>query len=145
MAILGRAVGEVAPASASRSFWGAHQKGFALLPAELRDDIIASGAVVLVRAVRDGQSKFGPTWFTDVEYAGDIWTIAQSHNEVRDRIMLGMRDFVMTSGPLPATIQGFETASGPGFDLAPPPDEFMALDSGDSGPEPPRSFTDTPF
>ena len=120
-----------ARAKAAASFWAKNEKNLTLLPEVYRDDIVASGAVVLIHAVRDGSSKHGPTWFADIEYRGEVWTMPQSHNQVRDRFMLNAMDYIPAFGPLPATIISFETPKGTAFDFAPPPADYLdALGSG---------------
>ena len=126
------AVEAAAKAKAAADFWGRNPKGgYTLLPEVYRDDIVASGAVVLIHAVRDGSSKHGPTWFADIEYRGEIWTMPQSHNQVRDRFLLNAIDYIAAFGPLPAVIISFDTPKGTAFDFASPPAEYLdALASG---------------
>lgn len=120
-----------AKAKLIKSFWEKNANGYTLLPEVYRDDIVASGAVVLVHAVRDGETKHGATWFTDMEYRGEMWTWPQSHNVVRDRFMLNARDYISAFGPLPAIIVSYDSVKGQGFDYAAPPDDYLgALESG---------------
>ena len=133
------------------------QKGYTILPEHLRDEIASTGAVIFLHAIRDGETKFGPTWFTDIEYRGELWTMPQSHNEMRDRFMLNAIEYTKAFGPLPAVIEAFSAKGGDGWDFAPPPAEYMqALASGtgeiggsdtvQAGQDDlPRDFTDVPF
>jgi hypothetical protein len=107
------------------AFWDQNRKGYALLPEDVKEEIANIGAVVIVHAIRDGETKFGPTWFTDIAYGVDMWTFAQSHNQLRDRTLLALKDFLALNGPMPATIEAFSTASGTGYDLAQPSQEAL--------------------
>ena len=128
-----------------RKFWAMNNKGHTMLPAVYRDDIVATGEVIAVHAIRDGESKFGPTWFSTVEYRGQLWTVAQSHNEMRDPFMLAAIDFINDFGPMPVTLEGFSAKGGDGYDFAAPPEDYLdALGSGtgEIGGVIPGSFED---
>ena len=140
---LGSPTEAAARAKAAASFWDKNEKGHTLLPDVYRDDIVASGAVVMIHAIRDGETKFGPTWFADIEYSGELWTMPQSHNQLRDRFMLNAQDYIAAFGPLPATIEAFDAKGGSGFDFGKPPADY--LDALGSGTGEIGGGDDTPF
>lgn len=117
---LAQANGRVASAQMTGAFWKQHAKTNAMLPDQVRDAIVDSGASVLVHAIRDGQSKHGPTWFIDIEFAGATFTLPQSHNQMRDPMLLGLADFIRMNGAVACGIESFPTPKGTGFDLCPP-------------------------
>ena len=116
-------------AAAIERFWQANNKGLPLIPEDIQATIEQNGETVVIHVIRDGTSKFGPTWFTDIERAnGERWCCPQSHNQVRDPLMLNLQRFVSEYGPMPVSMVGFDTDLGHGWDFAAPlPD---ALTSG---------------
>lgn len=114
-----------------RKFFQMNSKGHTMLPAVYRDQIVDDGTVLILHAVRDGESKFGPTWYATVEYQGQLWTMAQSHNEMRDPFLLNAIDFINEFGPMPVTLSPFSAKGGDGWDFAAPPADYLdALASG---------------
>ena len=114
-----------------RKFFKSNAKGHTMLPAVYRDDIAERGHVIQLHAIRDGVSKFGSTWYSTVEYGDQLWTIAQSHNEIRDQFMVNAIEFLDQFGSMPVTLEGFTAAGGDGWDFAAPSDDYLAaLESG---------------
>lgn len=109
-----------------RDFWNRHATIF--LPNWLRDQIVETEIVFEVTAIRDGKTKFGPTWFVDILVSGSVYTMPMSHNEVRDAQLLAINAGLGTEfATLPATLVSFESAfDNPGFSLAPPSPAFYA-------------------
>lgn len=126
------------------SFWQENAKGSGnpLLPDDIKNAIIDTGAVVVVTAIRLGASKFGETWFADIEVdphsygsGGPIehWTTAQARNNVRDKLMERLIGGLKDLHAIPATMQQFEANGNYGWDFGPPPaDWYAAMDSGES-------------
>lgn len=117
---------------AARQFWKVGGKGYTFMPQHIVDRVIEERDELVIRAVRLGTSKFGATWFTTVDYQGDTFTIPQSCNDVRNQLMYNIQSFLNEVGPLPATLEAFDTALGTGWDFAPVPDDDAdALTSGE--------------
>lgn len=122
-----------------RDFWAKNDKGSSnpLLPEAFRNLLIDTGSVVIVHAVREGNSKHGLTWFADVEidlslFPGQttaLWATAQGYcgeggqvNEPRRKLMEAMREQIAAMGPIPATLVQFQAKNGNyGWDFGPPP------------------------
>ena len=115
------------PRSAAQEFWNKNQKGYTLLPAHVRDHIVESGGVLQIWAIRESKTdQFGPCWASDIEYEREMWTLLQSHNQVRDQWMVNAREFLASgNGPLPATMFSFDTKRGTGYDFGPPPPDYV--------------------
>lgn len=118
--------------SRAASFWSKHDKGNLnpMIPEDVRNAIVDTNCNILIHAVRQGESKFGPTWFADIEvnqghYGGDPatvehWTIAFSPNAVRDPMLAALRE-ECAAGPMPASIRPFTTRDGNyGYDFSAP-------------------------
>lgn len=121
-----------------RGFWAKHSKGNLnpVLPESHWMTLAENVEIVLIHAVREGTTKFGPAWMADIEIAGNSaarydgdpvhWTTIQSKNAVRDPMMEAMRDEIKASGePMPATLKTFDTDAGTGWDFAPPPASYF--------------------
>jgi hypothetical protein len=132
-----------------REFWAKNDKGSQnpLLPEDIRNLIIDTGSVVVIHAVREGDSKHGKTWFADIEIdvsglvipQPPMWTTAQGYcgdggaiNEPRRALMEALRGQIAEHGPIPATMVQFQAKNGNyGWDFGPPPaDYFDMLDAG---------------
>jgi len=132
-----------------REFWAKNDKGSQnpLLPEDIRNLLIESGSVVVIHAVREGDSKHGKTWFADIEIDVDglgipqptMWATAQGYcgeggqiNEPRRRLMEALRDQIAAFGPIPATLVSFQAKNGNyGWDFATPPAEVIeAIEAG---------------